>query len=90
VSCFRRSSPPRLQPRRFHGSIEVSPIRLIGEVDKVANELLQHLTKLPGAKVTVSIDIEATVPDEVPDDVVRTVAENARTLKFTNAEFEQD
>lgn len=30
------------------------------------------------------------VPNGVPDDVVRTVSENARTLKFTDHGFEED
>jgi hypothetical protein len=30
------------------------------------------------------------VPNGVPDDVVRTVSENARTLKFTDHGFEDD
>ena len=33
---------------------------------------------------------EAKVPDGVPDNVVRTVTENARTLKFTAQGFDRD
>jgi hypothetical protein len=31
-----------------------------------------------------------SIPDGAPDDVVRTVSENARTLKFEQHGFEQD
>jgi len=41
-----------------------------------------------GSDVTVRLEIEANVPKGVPDDVVRTVSENARTLKFTDHGFE--
>ncbi len=41
-------------------------------------------------KVTVTPEIEAEVPSGVPDNVVRTVTENARTLKFTSQGFEKD
>ena len=43
-----------------------------------------------GAKVTVTLEIEAVVPSGAPDHVVRTVTENSRTLKFTNQGFEKE
>ena len=36
------------------------------------------------------MDIEANVSDGVPEDVVRTVTENCRTLRFTTQEFEEE
>ena len=38
--------------------------------------------------VTVRIEIEADIPDGVPDDIARIVTENANSLKFTSAGFE--
>jgi hypothetical protein len=38
---------------------------------------------LPGARVKVTLDIEATMPEGAPDHVVRIVTENGRTLRFT-------
>jgi hypothetical protein len=43
-----------------------------------------------GAKVNVTLEVEATVPDGVPENVVRTITENSRTLKFTSHGFEKD
>ena len=45
---------------------------------------------LVGAEVTVTLHIEATVPAGAPDNVVRTVTENSRTLKFTTQGFEKE
>jgi hypothetical protein len=45
---------------------------------------------LVGAHVTVTLEIEANVPTGVPDHVVRTVTENARTLKFKSQGFEAE
>jgi hypothetical protein len=45
---------------------------------------------LVGAQVSVTIEIEADVPAGVPDHVVRTVTENARTLKFKSQGFEAE
>ena len=43
-----------------------------------------------GANVRVTLEIEADVPDGVPDNVVRTVTENGRALKFSSQGFERD
>jgi hypothetical protein len=37
----------------------------------------------------VTLEIEAHLPDGAPEDVVRTVTENASTLKFTDQGFEE-
>jgi hypothetical protein len=34
--------------------------------------------------------IEAKIPDGAPDNVVRTVTENSRTLKFSSQGFERE
>ena len=80
--------PPPL--RRFYGIVDVDPMRVNRDAAAIANEVIQHLTSLNGAKVTVNIEIQADIPDGVPDDVVRTVTENCRTLKFTSQGFEQE
>ena len=43
-----------------------------------------------GKAVTVTLHIEANVPTGAPDNVVRTVTENSRTLKFTTQGFEKE
>lgn len=43
---------------------------------------------VPGAQVQVTLEIEAVAPEGIPENVVRTVTENARTLKFKSHGFE--
>ncbi|MGH7152862.1 MAG: hypothetical protein ACREF3_02950 [Acetobacteraceae bacterium] len=43
-----------------------------------------------GAEVTVTIEIEARLPNGATDQLVRTVTENSRTLKFDNQGFEKE
>lgn len=81
---------PPTPPRRFHGSVELDPTRVGRDAGKVAEEVIAHLAALPGAKVQVTLEIEATVPAGVPDSVVRTVTENCRTLKFRDHGFEKE
>jgi hypothetical protein len=57
---------------------------------QVSAEVLQHLTSLIGADVEVTMEIQARVADGIPENVVRTVSENCKTLKFKNQGFEQD
>ncbi len=54
----------------------------------MAEEVIQHLTGLVGSDVKVMLDVSASIPDGVPENVVRTVTENARTLKFEQLGFE--
>ena len=52
--------------------------------------MIAHLVGLVGAKVTVTLEVQAEVPEGVPENVVRTVTENSRTLKFTSQGFEKE
>ncbi|WKX63203.1 Swt1 family HEPN domain-containing protein [Microcystis aeruginosa PCC 7806] len=76
--------------RRFYGIVSIDPLRINRDAPAIANEIIQHLTRLSGARVKVTLEIEAEIPDGAPDDVVRTVTENCRTLKFNNQSFEPE
>ena len=56
----------------------------------IANGIIQHLAALPDSEVDVTLEIQARVPTGVPDNLVRTVSENCRTLKFSSQHFEQE
>lgn len=87
------SAPPdeaKRQPRRFYGSVALDPMRAPLELSSIADEIIQHLQSLVGAQVTLTLEIEARLPDGAPDRVVRTVTENARTLKFSQFGFEEE
>jgi hypothetical protein len=60
------------------------------DAGKIAEEVIAHLVGQTGANVTVTIEIEAHLPAGVSDQVVRTVTENSRTLKFTSHGFESE
>ena len=66
--------------RRFHGTVELSSLRLIDQVQQIADEVVQHLTSLKNAKVKVTLEIEAEEEEGIPDNVIRTVSENCKTL----------
>ncbi len=76
--------------RRFHGSVSLDPGRLGRDAGRIAEEIVQHLATQRDARVTLTLEIEAELPEGAPDHVVRTVTENARTLKFRNQGFEEE
>ena len=78
------------RPKRYHGTVALDATRAGRDAGRVAEEVVAHLSGLVGANVTVTLEIEATVPDGVPENVVRTVTENSRTLKFTSHGFEKE
>lgn len=77
-------------PTSFFGSIDLNTHNITGGANQVASEVLQHLAALLGASVKVRLEIEAEIPDGVPENIVRIVTENAHTLKFRTAEFTND
>lgn len=78
------------QPKRFHGTVALDPTRVGRDAGQIGDEVIAHLSGLVGAKVRITLEIDAEVESGVPDNVVRTVTENSRTLKFTNHGFESD
>ena len=82
--------PPPAQPKRFHGTVTLDPTRPGRDASKIAEEVIAHLVGLVDAEVTITLEIEAYVPAGAPEHVVRTVTENARTLKFTSQGFEKE
>ena len=83
-------TPTATQPVRFHGTVPLDSTRVGRDASRIADEVISHLSGLVGAKVTVTLEIEAEVPSGAPDHVVRTVTENSRTLKFTSHGFEKE
>jgi hypothetical protein len=79
-----------VRPRRFYGSVTLDPVRLSRDAGQIAEAIVQHLTGLVGSKVDVRLEVQADIPDGAPDDVVRTVTENARTLRFDSHGFERE
>ena len=60
------------------------------DAGRIAEEVISHLVGQVGAEVTVTIEIEAKLPNGANDQLVRTVTENSRTLKFDSQGFERE
>jgi predicted AAA+ superfamily ATPase len=85
------TEPTAKVARRFYGSLELDPSRPTPQFSQVADEVISRLAGLADVDVKVRVDIEAVSNGEgFSDATVRTVTENAKTLRFSNAGFEEE
>lgn len=83
-------TPTPAAPRRFFMTVELDPSRPGPLVSQIAQSIIPELSRAPGSKVKITIDIEATSPSGYSDDVVSVVTDNAHTLKIGTAGFEPE
>ena len=57
---------PSPHPTRFHGTATLDSARVGRDASRIADEVISHLSGLVGAKVTVTLEIEAEVPAGSP------------------------
>lgn len=81
---------PATLPRRFHASVTLDSTRVGRDAGRVAEEVIAHLAGIVGSDVTVTLEIQAHVPSGAPENIVRIVTENCRTLKFSDHGFERE
>ena len=78
--------PPR--KTRFYGVKTLTADKIALDFKNVAEEIIAHLRDT-GTKLIVKIEIEATDAAGFDDSKIRTVSENAQTLKFDQSGFEE-
>lgn len=74
---------------RFYGVKTLNPDKTALDFKNITEEVLAHLRNNSGTDLTVRIEIEATDPTGFDESQVRTVSENARTLRFDQSGFEE-
>jgi hypothetical protein len=92
--CEVHEDPMPTQPvapknRRFFMSADLDTTRINRDVQKYVEEIIQHLTSVDGAKVKVSLEVEADADDGFTQQTVRTISENCRTLRVRDSGFEE-
>jgi hypothetical protein len=73
---------PRQQPRRFVGSVEIDMVRPVKSFEAIFSAVVVELQRTRGAKVRVTVDIEADAEDEFSEADIGVVRDNTRQLKF--------
>ncbi|HVU21971.1 MAG TPA: DUF499 domain-containing protein [Rhizomicrobium sp.] len=70
------------KPRRFYGSVEIDIVRPVKTFDAILNAVVMELQRTPGAKVKLTLEVQAQAPDGFAESDVGVVRDNARQLKF--------
>src|SRR5690606_36574049 len=77
-------------PKRYFGQKSLRPDRYATDFKSIVDEVLGPLAATRGATLRVDIEIESTAPDGFDEAKVRTVSENAATLKVEESTFEPE
>ena len=78
--------PP--QKTRYYGVKDLSAERYASDFKKLAEEILAPLLATPGVDLNITVEIHARTDGGFDDVKIRTVSENAATLKFGQSSFE--
>jgi hypothetical protein len=81
---------PPSRPTRFFGTAKLDPNFYARDFGRITSEVIQHLAAVNGAEMEVQLEISAIAKDGFDEAKVRTVSENAQTLKFEQSGFEAD
>ena len=69
-------------PKQFIGAVSISPDRPARDIQRIVEGVVETLTSLPGAEVSIKLEIDAEVPNGLDSGKVRTLVENTKTLDF--------
>lgn len=83
-------SPTQQTNHRFFGSVDLDAELINRDIRKISEAIIQHLVSQMNATVRITVEIEAELPDGASEQLIRTVTENASTLKFSDFGFEID
>jgi hypothetical protein len=74
--------------QHFEARTRLDSLRPARDFGRLAEEIISHLSGLDGTKVSITVEIEATNQAGFSDKIIRTVTENARTLKVDDHGFD--
>jgi hypothetical protein len=85
-----QSPPAPARKTRYYGVKELSAERYGSDFKKLADEILAPLLAAPGVTLNISVEIQASTAAGFDEAKIRTVSENANTLRFEQTGFEDD
>jgi predicted AAA+ superfamily ATPase len=84
------SPMPQKTENRFFGVYEVDAERYSRDLNRLSQEILQHLSSIDGVKLEITIELHAEVANGFAPEKIRVILENARALKFKQSSFETE
>ena len=76
--------PSKPQNTRFFMSATLDNTRINRDVQRLVEEVINHLINTDGCNVEVTLEVNAVAADGLPTPIVRTITENCKTLKVKN------
>ena len=70
-------------------SAQLDTTRIGRDVQRLVEEVINHMTSVDGAQVEISLELNVTSPEGMSPQVVRTVSENCKTLKVRSFGFDE-
>ena len=71
------------KPKRFYGSVEIDMARPVKNFDAILNAVVFELQRTHGAKVKITLEIEAEAAEGFDETEVGVVRDNTKQLKFS-------
>ena len=75
---------------RFVGVCRIDPERHGSDLARLSQDILQQLSGINDVELEVTVEVHATSTGGFPDDTIRAVLENAGTLRFQQAAFDDE
>ena len=74
---------------RFFLNADLDNTRIIRDVQKLMEEVVNHLSGVDGSQVSITLEVNASIPQGTPPPIVRTVTENCGTLRVRDFGFDE-
>jgi len=75
--------------RYFYMTASLDNTRINRDVQRLMEEVINHLTTVDGAQTEIALDVKVIAPNGIPSTTVRTVSENCKTLKVQDFGFDE-
>ena len=69
-------------------SAQLDTTRIGRDVQKLVEEVINHLASVDGAQLELSLELNVKSPDGMSQQIVRTVSENCNTLRVKQFGFD--
>ena len=80
---------PTLRKTRFYAAVDIEPHGAKMRFADIVDNIVHHLTERTDTKAIINIEIQAENASGFQEDIQRVLKENASTLKFRSAAFEE-
>ena len=58
-------------------------------MNELYNEVIANLVELKGSEVKITLEVSIDSPNEIPQNIIRTVLENCNNLKVDDFDFSE-